>query len=97
MAPELREHWMGESHEEGFEVWPDNWRALQLFWFCGTQWQFSESGQRWSLNYAAVVAVLNTHRIPPRQHARLMADIRLIEYGALEALAKKAEQSSNGA
>lgn len=95
MSPELREHWLGEPDHGGYEVWHDNWRAFDLFCFCATQWQFSESGVRLGLNYTAVQAVLHMHRIPPRQHAGLMADIRLIELGAIDELARLARQTGN--
>lgn len=91
MPAHMREYLYGNNSEDGFEVWPENWRALNLFCFCATQWQRSETGARLGLNYSAVQSVFTMYRIPPRQHARLMADIRLIEFGALAALAEKAE------
>jgi hypothetical protein len=93
MSPELRKHWFGETADEGLEIWPENWLAIQLFCFCATQWNYLETGARTGLNYAAVQAVFTMQQIPARLHGRLMSDIRLIELGALGALAKKAEKS----
>lgn len=91
----MREHYFGTSNE-ALEIMPDNWQAVELFCFCSTQWQFSETGHRLSLNYPAVIAVFQAFRVPQRRYATLLADIRLIEYGALKQLRVQLEQS-NGA
>lgn len=92
----MREHVFGTTSsqdEQGLEVHPDNWRAVELFCFCTTQWACTDSGVRLGLNYAAVHAVFNMFSIPPRQHASLISDIRLIELGALIELREQAEAS----
>jgi len=66
---------------------------VELFCFCATQWQRSETGIRLGLNYPAVQAVFTMHHIPLRRQARLLADIRLIELGALSEMAEQAEKS----
>ena len=90
MPAAMREHLYG-SNQDGLEVWPENWRAVTLFCFAATQWRRSDTGARLGLDYAAVGIIFEMHRIPPRQHASLIADIRLIEFGALKALQEKAE------
>jgi hypothetical protein len=76
------------------EILPDNWRAVEFFLFCATQWH-TDQGVRTGLDYSAVTAVLHAFRISHRQHARLMAEIQLIERGALTSLREQAE-ATNG-
>ncbi len=75
------------------EIMPDNWRAVNLFCFCDTQWQRNDYGQRMGLNYTALQSVFEMFRIPPRQHSGLITDVRLIELGALKQLADQAEKA----
>ena len=71
-----------------FEVFPQNWRAFQFFRRAGTQWRFNPAGHVSGLDYAAVESIFNSHQVPPRQRARLLSDICLIERGALQKLAE---------
>lgn len=96
MSDELREHVFGKQDDQGLEIMPENWQAVELFCFCNTQWSFTDSGTRLGLNYPSVMAVLQAHRIPAHQHGRLLAQIRLIELGTLAELRERAEQN-NGA
>lgn len=41
---------------EHFEVWPENWSAVDLFLRCQTQWRMGIDG-RSGLDYPAVLAV----------------------------------------
>jgi hypothetical protein len=59
-----------------------------------SQWKRDAAGHPAGLDYQAVIAFLSLY-VSPRRQPRLMADIRLIELGALDAVAKKAAE--NGA
>ena len=50
-------------------------------------------GRRVGLDYGAVCALLDSHRVTPRLRGRLLSDIRFIEYGALEAQRQQSESS----
>lgn len=62
-----------------------------------TQWNRDPSGGLAGLNYPAVISLFDAHRVPLRQRARLLGDIRCIEAGALEAFNEKRErEQQNG-
>lgn len=81
-----------------FEVWPENWRAIELFLDVSTQWRAlaapegatGMAGAIWSrimytgLDYSAVAATLAMRRVPRRAHAELLSDLQVMERAALD-------------
>lgn len=97
MPPELAAHWFGDPEEQRFEVWPDNWRAVEFFGLLSTQWNRDPAGGICGLNYPSVIALFDAYRVPVRQRARLLDDLRYIEAGALMAFNEKRErEQQNG-
>ncbi len=79
-------------------MWPENWRALELFIALGTQWNRDAGGGLTGINYPSIPAMFDAYRIPVRQRACLFNDIRCIEIGALNAhLEKREKEQANGA
>lgn len=75
--------------EEHFEVWPENWDAVQAFLGVQTQWAVGFAGPT-GLDYTRVRAGLEMAGITVTQD--LFSRLRIIEGGALKALAKSARQ-----
>jgi hypothetical protein len=67
--------------EIGFEVWPENWPAVQAFLTVQTQWASSMSGAT-GLDYTRVHAGLEMAGIECTP--KLFAELRLMEGAALE-------------
>lgn len=68
------------------EVWPENHRAFDLFWEMQTQWRVGFAGPT-GLDYGSVYHHLDDLGISAGdERRRLMADIRLMERAALEAM-----------
>lgn len=69
-------------------VWPQNWRAVQLFSECATQWRASAGGAT-GLDYVAVLAVMKLHGYNKKQQKKLLADIGVMEAEALEVMSER--------
>lgn len=80
-----------QEKEEEFEVWPDNWRAVDLFRCLGTQWHISPIGRLMGLDYFRVESAMNLRMIPRGRRRKLFADIQLMEAAALDYLNEKAD------
>ena len=77
-----------EAHEdEAFEVWPENWRAFELFLACRTQWRFGPQGGVLGLDYAGVAALFRMKRV--KDQDTMLADLQVMEAAALEVLNEK--------
>lgn len=75
--------------EEGFPVWPENWRAVRAFLRCETQWRAVAGFGffRWlGIDYAAARPVYE--RRNGRVDRALFEDIRVMERAALAAMAE---------
>jgi len=46
-----------------FEVWAENWSAVDLFVRCQTQWRFMPDGRRCGLDYQAVLAMASLYQM----------------------------------
>jgi hypothetical protein len=71
-------------------VWPENWKALELFLALQTQWRVTATmaGIFYvGLDYSAAEALLRARRAKNR--AQLLADLRVIEYAALKGLNRR--------
>lgn len=73
-----------------FEVWPENWEALQAFLYTQTQWAVGPSGAT-GLDYTRMKDGLSMAGITVTPE--LFHKIRALESGALDAL-KKSQPSS---
>jgi hypothetical protein len=76
-----------DEDAELFEVWPENWPAVQLFVRCATQWMWTMSA-RTGLNYPGVQVIM-TARARRRDHAALWDDLFVMEKTALVLLNRK--------
>jgi hypothetical protein len=78
---------IGSHAPKVFEVWPENWPALELFMRCQTQWRTGPKGLL-GLDYGAVLAMANLWSM---EHVRdTMTDVQIIEATILEQLSKEA-------
>ena len=69
-------------------MWPQNWRAVQLFSECATQWRTSAGGAT-GLDYVAVLAIMKLHGYSKKQQKKLLADIGVMEAEALEVMSER--------
>ena len=69
-----------EMPPEDFEVWPDNWEAVQMFLRVQTQWRTAMNGVV-GLDYNALAWVFNMYGVvdPPR----LLEDLQVMEAAAI--------------
>lgn len=90
LTDEMREQIManaGVEESTDFVVLPENAQALDVFLFCQSQWRTSMSGLT-GLDYSAVISVISL-RCKKRKHQNeLLAEVRLIESGALSAISR---------
>ncbi len=78
-----------EDYEAGaFEVWPENWPAVQMFLRLGTQWHVGMNGPT-GLIYAALYPLLDRATTSPDEWNQLFDDVQHLERAALQQLAKK--------
>ena len=78
---------IGSQAPKVFEVWPENWPALELFMQCQTQWRTGPAGLL-GLDYGAVLAMANLWSM---EHVRdTMTDVQIIEATILGQLSKEA-------
>ncbi len=45
-----------------FDVWPENWPAVELFMRCQTQWR-TDNGQRTGLVYSELIGIGNLYSV----------------------------------
>lgn len=69
-----------------FEVWPDNWPALELFLLCQTQWRTGPGGLV-GLDYGAVLAMASLWAVDRVRET--MAGVQVIESAILAQLSKE--------
>jgi hypothetical protein len=76
-------------------VWPENWRAAQLFLACGTQWEMEPVGLGClfyqGLNYSKVRDVMEMMGITDQKE--MLLDIRVMEAEAKVVLNEKVKRS----
>jgi hypothetical protein len=79
------------NEPEHMEVLPENWKTLQIFLQCQTQWRIiaGMAGAFYQgLDYPSVESVLRM-TVKPKNHAKTFRGLQLIEAGALETINKK--------
>jgi len=101
----------GEADEKAdplFEVWPENWPALELFLDCSTQWRCVAMPEgtagmvsaiwsrivRTGLDYTAVRSALMMRRVPVKWQGELLDDLQAMEYAALDEMRIRREDAS---
>lgn len=70
------------------QVWPENWPAYLLFAQVQTQWRVGAAGAT-GLDYLPLFHKMDRMRLEPEEYEELEADIRVMEFAALEAMNKK--------
>jgi 3-keto-L-gulonate-6-phosphate decarboxylase len=68
-------------------VWPENWRAFELFVGCRTQWRVGPAGGVLGLDYQGVAAVFRMKRVKDQE--AMLADLQVMEAAALEVFNRK--------
>ena len=75
-----------EVKEEHFEVWEENWPAVEMFLRCQTQWRTTMSGVC-GLDYTAVQWLFKLYEVkdPPA----VLEDLQIMESAAMKILNKE--------
>lgn len=70
------------------DVWPENWPVWSLFCSLSTQWRYSMAGPE-GLDLMPFLHLMDRLHLSPEDHADMLADLRVIEAAALEAMHTK--------
>lgn len=73
---------------DAVEIWPENVQAYELFCAMDTQWRIGMAGPT-GLDYAALPMALRMIGAARADWQQLMADIRVMESAALQAMRSK--------
>ncbi len=75
---------LGEKQKpEDFAVWPENWKAVEMFMSLQTQWRTGPMGGSLGLDYPGVAAALGLLVGSPRRRRSLFIDLQAMEAAAL--------------
>lgn len=77
-----------QEPEKDFEVWPENWDAIDLFFKCQTQWNTSVGGVT-GLNYASVLAIIDMYKYP--DPVSVFEDLQVLEITVMGLLNKESK------
>lgn len=72
------------KEEADFLLWPDSNKALELFFFCQSQWHYHFGGVA-GLDYAAVLAVIALQIKKRKKQLAMLEQVKALERGALMA------------
>lgn len=72
-----------DAADDACLVWPDNWRAVEVFAAMATQWRVAPSGNRYGLDYTALPAVCDLMRVDG-DRTELFGSLRVMESEILE-------------
>ena len=81
-----------ESEDEAFEVWPENWRALQVFLGCARSWDIlAFPGGAWyhGIRPESMESVMRMSGVPRKERELLLADLQVMEAAAAPILNEK--------
>lgn len=67
-----------------FEVWPENWTAVQVFRAMQTQWRVGASGPT-GFDYSALGEVWRRLKVPPAERDEAFDLLQIMELEALDA------------
>jgi len=70
-----------EEEPKDFEVYPENWDAVEMFVRCQTQWRTATSGVI-GLDYAAVEWVFRLYEV--KDQRTVLEDLQVMEAAALK-------------
>jgi hypothetical protein len=70
------------------DVWPENQRAYLLFADLQTQWRVGMGGAT-GLDYNTLFHKMDRMGLKPDEYSELEADVRVMEFAALEAMSQK--------
>ena len=73
---------------DAVEIWPENVQAYELFCAMDTQWRIGMAGPT-GLDYAALPMALRMIGAARADWQQLMADVRVMESAALQAMRSK--------
>lgn len=73
---------------QGFEVWPENWQAFELFCDLRTQWRVGAVGAT-GLDYNTLFHKMDRMRLAPDEYEELERDIRTMEHEALVTMSER--------
>ena len=68
-----------------FEVWPDNWPAVEMFLRCQTQWRTTSAGVC-GFDYVALEWLFRLYEVEDQQ--AVFQDLQIMEAAALKILNK---------
>ena len=85
MSAEAAAELIGSQAPKVFEVWTENWPAVELFMRCQTQWR-TDSGQRVGLIYSELIGIGNLYSV--ENLGKVMEDVQVIEAEILNQGAK---------
>ena len=66
-----------------FEVWEENWQAVEMFLRCQTQWRTTMSGLL-GLDYGAVAWILRLYEVEDQR--AVLEDLQIMEAAAMAKL-----------
>ena len=73
---------------EDFEVWPENWPAVEMFLRCQTQWRTSMNGVV-GIDYGALAWLFRLYEVEdPRS---LLEDLQVMEGAVMQILNKESK------
>ena len=78
---------VGSQAPKEFEVWPENWPAVDLFIRCQTQWHWRPDGWRGGMIYSELIAMGKLFSV--KNLERVMEDVQVIEIEILNQEAKR--------
>ena len=76
---------MKSQQGQDVEIWPENWKAFDLFASVSTQWSAGMGGPT-GLRYEALFPLLDRKAHSPEEWDELFEDIRLMEREALSVM-----------
>ena len=69
-----------QAPDEDFEIWPENWPAVEMFLRCQTQWRTTMNGVL-GLDYGAVAWVLKLYEVEDQRS--MLEDLQVMEAAAM--------------
>jgi len=80
------------DEEAAFEVWPDNWRTLEIFLRCGRSWDIvlgTGVAYYQGIKLESVESAMRMSGVPRRDREAMLADLQVMESAALSILNAK--------
>lgn len=84
---ELIEKLAEESKPKDFEIWPENWKAVEVFMRLHTQWKYGAMGGVIGLDYSSLPFIFEMLEVDNKKET--FQSIQIMENAALEVLNEK--------